>query len=59
MGEIVKRSVVLMASGEEAIFVRALMYLALSYDDRAVDRLSASAFLHRVPELLEAAGFEV
>jgi 2-oxoglutarate dehydrogenase E2 component (dihydrolipoamide succinyltransferase) len=59
MGEIAKRAVVRTLEGEDAIVIRTMMYLALSYDHRAVDGAPANGFLHRIRELLEAADFEV
>jgi 2-oxoglutarate dehydrogenase E2 component (dihydrolipoamide succinyltransferase) len=59
MGEIVKRPVVRSLGGEDAIVIRPIMHLALSYDHRAVDGAPANAFLFRVRELLEAADFDV
>jgi 2-oxoglutarate dehydrogenase E2 component (dihydrolipoamide succinyltransferase) len=59
MGEIVKRPVVRTVDGEDAIAIRPVMHLALSYDHRAVDGAPANAFLHRVKELLEEAAFEL
>jgi 2-oxoglutarate dehydrogenase E2 component (dihydrolipoamide succinyltransferase) len=60
MGEIVKRPVVrATAEGADAIVIRPMMYLALSYDHRAVDGAPANAFLHRVRELLEEADFDL
>jgi 2-oxoglutarate dehydrogenase E2 component (dihydrolipoamide succinyltransferase) len=59
MGEIGKRPVVRTLEGEDAIVIRTMMYMALSYDHRAVDGAPANAFLHRIRELLEAADFEV
>ncbi|HEX2486936.1 MAG TPA: dihydrolipoamide acetyltransferase family protein [Myxococcota bacterium] len=59
MGEIVKRPVVRSVGGEDAIVVRPVMHLALSYDHRAVDGAPANAFLHRVKELLETADFDL
>jgi 2-oxoglutarate dehydrogenase E2 component (dihydrolipoamide succinyltransferase) len=59
MGEIVKRPVVRTIEGEDAIAVRPIMHLALSYDHRAVDGAPANAFLHRVCELLEEAEFDL
>ncbi len=53
MGEIVKRPVVRTTDGEDAIVIRPIMHLALSYDHRAVDGAPANAFLHHVRELLE------
>ncbi len=59
MGELVKRPVVREVDGEDAIVVRPLMHLALSYDHRAVDGAAANAFLYRIRELLEAGSFDV
>jgi 2-oxoglutarate dehydrogenase E2 component (dihydrolipoamide succinyltransferase) len=53
MGEVVKRAVVVEADGEDAIAIRPMMYLALSYDHRIVDGLTANEFLHKVKERLE------
>lgn len=57
MGEVVKRAVVIEAGGEDAIAIRPMMYLALSYDHRVVDGLTANEFLHRVKEILEEGVF--
>jgi 2-oxoglutarate dehydrogenase E2 component (dihydrolipoamide succinyltransferase) len=59
MGEVVKRPVVREVDGEDAIVIRPIMHLALSYDHRAVDGAPANAFLHEVRELLEGAEFEL
>jgi 2-oxoglutarate dehydrogenase E2 component (dihydrolipoamide succinyltransferase) len=59
MGEIVKRPVVRALDGEDAIVIRPIMHLALSYDHRAVDGAPANGFLHRVRELLEEAEFDL
>jgi len=59
MGEIAKRPVVRSLEGEDAIVIRTMMYMALSYDHRAVDGAPANSFLYRIRELLEAADFEV
>ncbi len=59
MGEMVKRPVVRTVEGEDAIVVRPMMHLALSYDHRAVDGAPANAFLFRVRELLEEAEFDL
>jgi len=59
MGEISKRPVVRSLDGEDAIVIRTMMYLALSYDHRAVDGAPANGFLYRIRELLEAADFDV
>jgi 2-oxoglutarate dehydrogenase E2 component (dihydrolipoamide succinyltransferase) len=58
MGEIVKRPVVRTLDGEDALVIRPIMMLALSYDHRVVDGAPANAFLHRIGELLEAADVE-
>jgi pyruvate dehydrogenase E2 component (dihydrolipoamide acetyltransferase) len=58
MGELVKRAVVVTAEdGEDAIAIRPMMYIALSYDHRVVDGLTANEFLHRIKEHLEAGEF--
>jgi 2-oxoglutarate dehydrogenase E2 component (dihydrolipoamide succinyltransferase) len=59
MGEMVKRPVVRSVDGEDAIAIRPIMHLALSYDHRAVDGAPANGFLHRVRELLEEAEFDL
>ena len=59
MGEIVKRPVVRELDGEDAIVVRPIMHLALSYDHRVVDGSPANAFLYRIRELLEEAEFDL
>lgn len=59
MGEIVKRPVVRTVDGADAIAIRPIMHLALSYDHRAVDGAPANAFLHQVRTLLEQAEFDL
>ena len=59
MGEVVKRAVVIEAEGEDAIAIRPMMFLALSYDHRVVDGLTANEFLHRVKEHLEEGTFSL
>jgi 2-oxoglutarate dehydrogenase E2 component (dihydrolipoamide succinyltransferase) len=59
VGEMVKRPVVRTIGGEDAIVIRQMMHLALSYDHRAVDGAPANAFLYRVRELLEGADFDL
>ena len=59
MGEIVKRAVVRDLNGEDAIVVRPMMYLTLSYDHRVIDGVTGNGFLHRVRELIEEAKFEL
>jgi len=59
MGEIVKRPVVREIDGEDAIAIRPIMHLALSYDHRAVDGAPANGFLYRIRELIEEAEFDL
>jgi 2-oxoglutarate dehydrogenase E2 component (dihydrolipoamide succinyltransferase) len=59
MGEMVKRPVVRTVAGDDAIVIRPMMHLALSYDHRAVDGSPANGFLFRVRELLEEAEFDL
>jgi 2-oxoglutarate dehydrogenase E2 component (dihydrolipoamide succinyltransferase) len=60
MGEIQKRVVVVEGEdGEDQIAIHPVMFMALSYDHRVVDGVSANSFLWRVTELLEKADFEV
>lgn len=59
MGEMVKRPVVRTIGGEDAIVIRPMMHLALSYDHRAVDGAPANGFLFRVRQLLEEAEFDL
>ena len=59
MGEMVKRPVVRSLDGLDAIVIRPMMHLALSYDHRAVDGAPANGFLFRIRELLEAADFDL
>ncbi len=59
MGEIVKRPVVRSVDRQDAIVIRPIMHLALSYDHRAVDGAPANGFLFRVRELLEGAEFDL
>jgi 2-oxoglutarate dehydrogenase E2 component (dihydrolipoamide succinyltransferase) len=57
MGEMVKRPVVRTEAGEDAIVIRPMMHIALSYDHRAVDGAPANGFLYRIRELLEKAEY--
>ena len=59
MGEMVKRPIVRTVDGSDAIVIRPMMHLALSYDHRAVDGSPANGFLFRIRELLEAAEFDL
>jgi 2-oxoglutarate dehydrogenase E2 component (dihydrolipoamide succinyltransferase) len=59
MGELKKRPVVIETDGEDAIAIRTMMYLALSYDHRVIDGLLGNRFLYRVARILEEADFEL
>ncbi len=59
MGEIVKRPVVRTIEGDDALVIRPMMMLALSYDHRVVDGSPANGFLYRIRELLEASEFDL
>lgn len=57
-GIVTKRPVVISADGSDAIAVRSMVYLALSYDHRIVDGADAARFLVSVKNRLEAGEFE-
>ncbi len=57
MGELKKRPVVVEAKGEDAIAIRPMMYLALSYDHRVIDGVLGNRFLYRTARILEEADF--
>ncbi len=59
MGEVKKRPVVVEVGGADAIAIRAMMYLALSYDHRVVDGVLGNSFLYRAARILEEADFEL
>jgi 2-oxoglutarate dehydrogenase E2 component (dihydrolipoamide succinyltransferase) len=59
MGEVKKRPVVVELEGADAIAIRTLMYLALSYDHRVIDGVLGNRFLFRSARLLEEAEFEL
>lgn len=59
MGEIKRRPVIIETEGAEALAIRSMMYLALSYDHRVVDGVLGNRFLYRVARLLEAADFDL
>ena len=59
MGEMVKRPVVREVGDEEAIVIRPMMHIALSYDHRAVDGSPANGFLYRIRELLESPEYDL
>ena len=53
VGAVVKRPVVI----DDAIAIRSILYLSLSFDHRVMDGANADAFLHKVKDILE--GWEV
>jgi 2-oxoglutarate dehydrogenase E2 component (dihydrolipoamide succinyltransferase) len=58
-GIVTKRpAVVLDASGNEAIAIRSMVYLALSYDHRIIDGAAAARYLTDVKKRLEEGRFE-
>ena len=59
MGEVKKRAVVIEIDGADAIAIRSMMYLALSYDHRVVDGVLGNSFLYRAARILEEADFEL
>jgi 2-oxoglutarate dehydrogenase E2 component (dihydrolipoamide succinyltransferase) len=59
MGELKKRPVVIDVDGEDAIAIRAMMYLALSYDHRVIDGVLGNRFLFRTGKIIEEADFEL
>ena len=59
MGEVKKRPVVVEFDGADAIAIRTMMYLALSYDHRVIDGVLGNRFLFRTARLLEEAEFEL
>ena len=59
MGEVKKRPVVIDLHGSDALAIRAMMYLALSYDHRVIDGVLGNRFLYRTGKILEEADFEL
>jgi len=59
MGEVKKRPVIVEVDGTEALAVRSMMYLALSYDHRVIDGVLGNRFLYRTARVLEEAEFEL
>lgn len=57
-GVVVKRPAVLSQGGTDAIAIRSMVYLALSYDHRHIDGADAARFLGAVKARLEAGNFE-
>ena len=56
-GLVVKKPVVVSDSGMDAIAIRSVVYLALSYDHRVVDGADAARFLVAVKDRLEGGDF--
>ena len=56
-GAVVKRAVVMTVDGADAIAIRHMMYLYLSYDHRWVDGHKAAQFNGRIKQILEEADF--
>jgi 2-oxoglutarate dehydrogenase E2 component (dihydrolipoamide succinyltransferase) len=59
MGEIKKRAMVVEVDGADALAIRTMMYLALSYDHRVIDGVLGNRFLYRVARIMEEADFEL
>ena len=57
-GVVVKRPVVISEDGSDAIAIRSMVYLALSYDHRIIDGADAARFLTAVKARLEEGDFE-
>jgi len=57
-GSVVKRPVVLSGEDGDAIAIRSIIYLALSYDHRLVDGADAARFLNTIKQRLTDAAFE-
>jgi 2-oxoglutarate dehydrogenase E2 component (dihydrolipoamide succinyltransferase) len=57
-GIVTKRPVVVTDAGGDAIAIRSMVYLALSYDHRIVDGADAARFLTAVKNRLEEGAFE-
>ena len=55
VGAIQKRAVVI----DDAIAIRSMVYLTLSYDHRVVDGATAHQFMHKIKESLEQWGEEI
>lgn len=56
-GVVVKRPVVISQNGADAIAVRHMVYLALSYDHRIIDGADAARFLSQIKNRLEQGAF--
>lgn len=57
-GAVVKEPAVVSVDGQDAIQIRSIVYLALSYDHRIIDGADAARFLSLVKARLEEANFE-
>jgi 2-oxoglutarate dehydrogenase E2 component (dihydrolipoamide succinyltransferase) len=57
-GVVVRRPVVISEDGSDAIAIRSMVYLALSYDHRIIDGADAARFLTAVKARLEEGDFE-
>ena len=53
MHKIEKRAVVVQEGGKDAIAIRPMMYIALTYDHRVIDGRQSVTFLVKVKEALE------
>jgi len=51
--------VIIEVDGSDAIAIRTMMYLALSYDHRVIDGVLGNRFLYRTARILEDAEFEL
>ena len=59
-GAVVKRPIVITDdNGEDALAIRSMMYLALTYDHRLVDGADAARFLSLMKQRLESGEFDV
>jgi 2-oxoglutarate dehydrogenase E2 component (dihydrolipoamide succinyltransferase) len=57
-GAVVKKPAIVKVDGADAIAVRSMVYLALSYDHRIVDGADAARFLSAVKNRLEEGAFQ-
>ncbi|PFG31255.1 2-oxo acid dehydrogenase subunit E2 [Paramicrobacterium agarici] len=58
VGAVSKRAVVVDSAGTDAIAIRSVVYLSLSYDQRIIDSTDASRFLASMTNALETEDFE-
>ncbi len=59
MGEVKKRPVVIEIDGADAIAIRTMMFMTVSYDHRVIDGVLGNRFLYRIARILEEAAFEL